>query len=134
MIHFYHIEAFLFGFSTDRNNTRQDTSSRFKSPLRKGMSDISIAGPNLSPTKHNHGTQIDHAKITPQFMLPLQLNYQAYPSPFARQQAPEHLPHLPAHQLTRHHFGAALEFEAPVLGFQPEAVESLALVPALVLS
>jgi hypothetical protein len=67
-------------------------------------------------------------------MLPLQLNYQAYPSPFARQQAPEHLPHLPAHQLTRHHFGAALEFEAPVLGFQPEAVESLALVPALVLS
>jgi hypothetical protein len=68
-------------------------------------------------------------------MLPPQQNCQACPSPCARQQAPEHLPRLKAHQLLRHRSVAALELEAPALGFQPGVeAESVALVPALVLS
>jgi hypothetical protein len=54
-----------------------------------------------------------------------QQNSQACPCPFAPQKPPAHLPHMPTHQLHQQRFVAALVFEAPVLGFQAAAAESV---------
>ena len=81
--------------------------------------------PNLPPTKHsNRRIQSKTEKMNPTMLRPQQ-NSQACPCPFAPQKPPAHLPHLPARQLHLHRFVAALVFEAPVLGFQAAAAESV---------